>query len=197
MTAVEDRRGDTNRSMGPGPRSGLSGVSMNLLRNKRSVAIDLKDPRGRDAFLRLAARSDVVVTNLRPGPLERLGLTYDEVREVRPDVVFCQAHGYRSDGPHANAPAYDDIIQSASAVGDLFARQGHEPSLLPTLVADKVAGLTITYAILAALLHRAATGEGQRIEVPMIDVMRSFVLVEHGAGAIPEPPLDRAATAAS
>ena len=192
VIVVEDRRGDTNRSMGPGPTPGLSGVSLNLMRNKRSIGLDLKVPGGRTVFLDLAARSDVVVTNLRPGPLGRLRLTYDDVRAVRPDVVFCQAHGYPSDSADAERPAYDDIIQSASAIGHLFERQGHPPSLLPTLVADKVAGLTIATSILAALHHRTTTGEGQRIEVPMVDVMRAFVLVEHGAGAIPEPPVDDA-----
>ena len=192
VISIEDLDGDTNRAMGPGPMPGLSGVSLNLLRNKRSVGLDLKAPEGRTAFLRLAATSDVMVTNLRPGPLGRLGLSYDDVQGARADIVFCQAQGYRSDSPQADAPAYDDIIQSASGIGDLFGRQGHQPSLLPTLVADKVAGLTIAYAILAALVHRARTGEGQRLEVPMLDVMRAFVLVEHGAGAIPEPPVDRA-----
>lgn len=192
VITIEDRSGDTNRSMGPGPVPGLSGVSMNLMRNKRSVGLDLKAPAGREAFLRLAATADVVVTNLRPGPLGRLGLTYETVAEVRPDIVFCQAHGYRSDSDDANAPAYDDIIQSASGVAALFERQGHQPNLLPTLVADKVSGYAIVAAVLAALLHRSHSGDGQHIEVPMIDVMRSFVLVEHGAGAIPQPPLDTA-----
>ncbi len=192
VITVEDRRGDTNRAMGPGPQRGMSGVSINLLRNKRSIGLDLKHPDGRRIGLDLAASCDVVVTNLRPGPLGRLGLTYDDIRTVRPDVVFCQAFGYPSDGEDAHRPAYDDIIQSASGVGDLFERQGHRPSLLPTLVADKVAGLTIAGAVLAALYHRSVTGEGQRIEVPMIDVMRSFVLVEHGAGAMFDPPLDAA-----
>lgn len=192
VISVEDHRGDTNRSMGPGPRPGMSGVSLNLLRNKRSVALDLKHPDGRAAFLTLAAGADVIVTNLRPGPLSRLGLTYDDVRPIRPDIIFCQAHGYPSDTEAADRPAYDDIIQSASGIGALFERQGHQPSLLPTLVADKVSGLTIASSVMAALYHRATTGEGQHIEVPMIDVMRSFVLVEHGAGAIPQPPLSPA-----
>ncbi|MGI9611905.1 MAG: CaiB/BaiF CoA transferase family protein [Acidimicrobiales bacterium] len=192
VITIEDRTGDTNRSMGPGPAPGLSGVSLNLMRNKRSVGLDLKAEAGRETFLRLAATSDVVVTNLRPGPLGRLRLTYEEVAAVRPDIVFCQAHGYPSDSKAANAPAYDDIIQSASGVGELFERQGHQPNLLPTLVADKVSGYAIATAVLAAMVHRARTGEGQHIEVPMIDVMRSFVLVEHGAGAIPQPSLDDA-----
>ena len=188
VICIENRAGDTNRYMGRGPLPGMSGTALNLMRNKRSVGLDLKHPDGRAACLKLAEASDVVVTNLRPGPLGRLGLAYDDVRQVRPDVVFCQAHGYPSDSPKANAPAYDDIIQSASGIGDLYTRLGQRPALLPTLVADKVAGQQIAAAVLAALYHRAMTGEGQHIEVPMVDVMREFVLVEHGANAIAEPP---------
>ena len=103
--------------------------------------------------------------------------------------MFCQAAGFPSDSQRADDPAYDDIIQSASGLGDLFTRLGSDPMLLPTLVADKVCGLTVAGAVTAALFHRERTGEGQRIEVPMIDVMRAFVLVEHGAGAVPVPPV--------
>ena len=187
VITIETAIGDTNRFMGPGSHAELSGVSMNLMRNKRSVVLDLKQEAGRAAFLRIAATSDVVVTNLRPGALARLRLAYDDVAAVRPDIVFCQAAGFPSDSPRADDPAYDDIIQSASGFGDLFARLGSEPMLLPTLVADKVCGLTVAGAVTAALFHRQRTGEGQRVEVPMIDVMRAFVLVEHGAGAVPVP----------
>ena len=103
--------------------------------------------------------------------------------------MYCQATGFPSDSPRADDPAYDDIIQSASGLGDLFTRLGSDPMLLPTLVADKVCGLTVAGAVTAALFHRERTGEGQRVEVPMIDVMRAFVLVEHGAGAVPVPPV--------
>lgn len=192
VISVEDRNGDINRSMGKGPAPHISGVALNLMRNKRSIVLDLKREAGRQAFLDLAAGCDAMVTNLRPGPLGRLGLTYDDVRQVRDDIVFCQAHGFPSDGPNAEAPAYDDIIQSASGVPDLFQLQGFEPVLLPTLVADKVAGLTIVNAVLGGLFHRSRTGDGQFIEVPMIDAVRSFVLVEHGSSAIPEPKLDGA-----
>ncbi len=192
VIAVEGEGGDRNRGMGPGSHPELSGIAMNLMRNKRSLAIDLKQPAGRAVFLDLARTADVMVTNLRPGPLSRLDLSYDVIRQVRPDIVFCQAAGFPSDGPRADAPAYDDIIQSASAVGDVFARAGHEPILAPTLIADKVAGMAIASAVLAALLHRERTGAGQQIEIPMIDVMRSFVLAEHGSGAIPDPPVREA-----
>lgn len=189
VIAVEEAHGDTNRIMGPGPERGMSGVSLNLLRNKRNVCLNLKDPAGRDAFLRIAATSDVLVTNLRPAPLGRLGLTYDAVRAVRPDIVMCQANGWPSDSPDANRPAYDDVIQANSGIAHAFALQTGTPALVPTLVADKVAGLTLVYAVLAALFHRERTGEGQFVEVPMIDALTSFTLVEHGSAAIPEPPL--------
>lgn len=186
---VESATGDRNRSMGAGPTAEFSGVALNLLRNKRSIALDLKHPRGRQAFLDIAATCDVMITNLRPGPLGRLGLNYEAVREVCDDIVFCRAHGYPSSSDQADAPAYDDIIQSASGIGDLFRRMGTEPMLLPSLVADKFCGLTIANSVTAALYHRAVTGRGQCIEIPMIDVMRAFVLAEHGAGAISEPPV--------
>ncbi|MCP4962399.1 MAG: CoA transferase [Actinomycetia bacterium] len=189
VIVVETKSGDRNRSMGPGSHEQLSGISLNLMRNKRSLSMDLKSERGREVFLDLVRTCDVMITNLRPGPLGRLGLDYDSIRLAKDDIVFCNAHGYPSDSEKADAPAYDDIIQSASGIGDLFRRIGSEPSLLPTLVADKVSGMTIAYSVLAALFHRSRTGQGQSIEIPMIDVMRAFVLTEHGSGAIPEPPV--------
>jgi crotonobetainyl-CoA:carnitine CoA-transferase CaiB-like acyl-CoA transferase len=189
VIAVEEASGDTNRIMGPGPSRGMSGISLNLLRNKRNVCLNLKSEAGRDAFLRIAATCDVVVTNLRPAPLARLRLDYAAIREVRADIVMCQAHGWPSDGADANKPAYDDVIQASAGIADAFERQSGTLALAPTLVADKVGGLTIVYAVLAAMFHRERTGEGQFVEVPMIDALTSFTLVEHGCAAIPEPPL--------
>ena len=188
VITVESARGETNRAMGPGPHSALSGTSLNLLRSKRNIALDLTHPDGRDVLMRLAATCDVFVTNLRPSSLGRLRLTYDEVRYARPDVVYCQAHGFPTDTDRANDPAYDDIIQSATGVADAASRAYGEPRLVPILVADKVAGLTIVYAVLAALFHRERSGEGQHIEVPMTQAMTAFMLVEHGAGGVSQPP---------
>jgi crotonobetainyl-CoA:carnitine CoA-transferase CaiB-like acyl-CoA transferase len=184
VIAVENAAGDTNRIMSTGPIPGLSGIALNILRNKRNVALDLKDPHGREAVLRIAATSDVLITNLRPSSLQRLRLTYQDLVVVRPDIVYCQAAGFASDTPRADDPAYDDIIQAASGVADLFARVLGHPGLAPTIMADKVCGLTIVYAVLAALLKRRHDGRGSHIEVPMVDTMTSFMLVEHGADAI-------------
>jgi crotonobetainyl-CoA:carnitine CoA-transferase CaiB-like acyl-CoA transferase len=191
VITVEDIGGDTNRYMGPGPHPQLSGIALNLMRNKRNISLDLKHPDGREACLRLAEHSDIVVTNLRPGPLSRLGLAYDDVAARKPDIIFCQAQGWPTDGPDGDRPAYDDVVQSASGVAHLYQLTDGEPRIVPSIVADKVSGLTIVYAVLAALHHRDRTGEGQRVEVPMVEATRAFMLVEHGADAIPVPPLGR------
>jgi crotonobetainyl-CoA:carnitine CoA-transferase CaiB-like acyl-CoA transferase len=188
VITVEDPRGTLSRVMTAGPHPQLSGVALNLLRNKRNVVLDLKTDEGHRQVLELAATADVVVTNLRPVTLGRLRLTYDDIAAVRPDVVYCQAQGYPSDSAAADAPAYDDVIQAATGLPDAFRRFGGEPLFAPTLMADKVSGLTIAYGVLAALLHRERTGQGQHLEVPMVDVMTAFVLVEHAGAATARPP---------
>ena len=187
VIVVEGARLDTNRVMGAGPHPMLSGIALNLLRNKRSICLDLKHARGREVFLRIAERCDVLVTNLRPGPLRRLRLEYADIAAVRPDIVYCHAHGFASDSPRADDPAYDDIIQSASGVADAIFRATGRRNLAPTLLADKVCGLTIVYSVLAALFDRTRTGQGQRIEVPMLDTVTAFMLTEHGSAAIGRP----------
>jgi len=96
IVKVETGGGDGSRIMGGGPHPELSGIALNLHRNKRSIAIDLKAPRGRDILLELLRRSDVLITNLRPGPVRRLGLDYDRVHAEAPRLVYCQAHGFRA-----------------------------------------------------------------------------------------------------
>jgi crotonobetainyl-CoA:carnitine CoA-transferase CaiB-like acyl-CoA transferase len=188
VIVIEDRRGDTNRSMGPGPHPELSGVSLNLMRNKRSVGLDIKSEQGYEALGRLVATADVVVTNLRPGSRARARMTYADLRRFRDDLIYCAAAGWAPDSELADAPAYDDVIQSASGMGDLTQRVGLPPLLMPTLVADKVCGLTIANSVVTALFERSRTGSGREITIAMAEVMRSFLLVEHGAGAIAEPP---------
>jgi crotonobetainyl-CoA:carnitine CoA-transferase CaiB-like acyl-CoA transferase len=184
---LEPVTGGSVRGMGPGNHPQFSGIALNLLRNKRSLAVDMKHPAGREAVLRVAATCDVVITNLRPKPLARLRLAYEDVVAVRPDIIFCQAQGFRSDGPRADEPAYDDIIQAECGVADATRRTGRDPMIAPTIMADKICGMAIAQSVMAALLHRERTGDGQRIEVPMLDVMRAFMLVEHGAEAIASP----------
>jgi crotonobetainyl-CoA:carnitine CoA-transferase CaiB-like acyl-CoA transferase len=185
---IEEASGDTNRVMGPGPTAEFSGISLNLLRNKRSAALDLKDAGQLEAVRALVREADVVVATMLPATLTRLGLDYAAVQAINPGIVYCQAQGWGLGTGDENQPAYDDIIQSAVGVGDMMARVAGSPSLLPTIFADKVAGFAIAQAVTAALLHKARTGEGQHVEVPMVQALTAFVLAEHGAGAISEPP---------
>lgn len=189
VVMLEAHGGDTNRVMGPGPHPELSGISLNLLRNKRSVAVDLKSDEGRRVLEDLVRSCDVVVSTMRPHVLTRLGLDYASVRALREDVVFCQAQGFALDSPRADEPAYDDIIQAASGISDVVERVTGEPGLMPTIFADKVCGLVMAQAITAALFQRARTGRGRHVEVAMHQAMVAFMLVEHGAGSISEPPV--------
>lgn len=188
VIVIEDRRGDTNRSMGAGPHPDLSGVSLNLMRNKRSVGLDVRTEAGYDVLGRLVAGADVFVTNLRPGSRRRARITYGDLIRFRSDLVYCAAAGYPADDADADLPAYDDVIQARMGVVDLMERVGLPPALAPTIFADKACGLAIANLISAALFRRERTGEGSDLSVAMTEIMRSFLLVEHGAEAIPEPP---------
>jgi crotonobetainyl-CoA:carnitine CoA-transferase CaiB-like acyl-CoA transferase len=186
---VEALGGDTSRVMGPGPHSELSGIALNLLRNKRSVNVDLKTAEGLELIYRLVKTCDVVVTTMRPQVLTRLKIDYATIAALKPDIVYCQAQGFPLDSDRATEPAYDDIIQAASGVSDMVERVWGEPALLPTIFADKVCGLVIAQAVTAALVRHGRTGAGQHIEVAMQEATSAFMLTEHGSGAISEPPV--------
>ena len=187
VITVEDVKGDTNRTMGVGPHPQFSGVALNLMRNKRNISLDLRHPDGLEACLRLAEQADILITNLRPGSLRRLGLDYESVRARAPRIIYCQAQGWPTDSPNADKAAYDDVVQSAAGVAATFELRDGEPAVAPTIMADKLSGVTIVYGVLAALHHRERTGEGQRLEVPMVEVVQSFMLTEHASGAVQVP----------
>ena len=185
--------GDITRWNGATPEGApadLGPMFMTINRNKRSVLLDLREKRALDVVRRLAARADVFVSSVRYAGLQRLGLDYEAVRAERPDIVYVHGCGYGSDGPRRGEPAYDDLIQAASGIADLLPRAGDDARLryLPTLIGDKVAGLFMAQAVTAALLHRERTGEGQFVEVPMLECMTSFNLAEHFFGHVYDPP---------
>ena len=188
---VETDRGDGSRVMGGGPHPELSGIALNLHRNKRSIGLDLKHPTGRDVVLRLLERCDVLVTNLRPEPLRRLGLDWDSLAGTFPRLVHCQAQGFRSDTAESARPAYDDIIQALTGFPQLTGMAFGDLHFAPSIIADKVAGMFIAQGVLAALFARERTGRGQHVEIPMFDAALAFNLVEHLArAAVPDggPP---------
>ena len=192
IVKVETGVGDGSRMMGGGPHPELSGIALNLHRNKRSIGLDLKAPAGREILLRPARRrSDVLITNLRPEPAAppRPRLRH-RCTPGLPRLVYCQAQGFRTSSDEADLPAYDDIIQALTGFPQLNAMGFGAIHFVPSTVADKVAGMFIAQGVLAALVARATTGEGQRVEVPMFDAALAFNLVEHlSRAAVPgEPP---------
>jgi crotonobetainyl-CoA:carnitine CoA-transferase CaiB-like acyl-CoA transferase len=174
----------------PGGPEDLGPIYMTINRNKRSILLDLREEKAARALRRLIRTSDVFAATVRYEGLGRLGLDYEAVRAIRPDIVYVHGAGYGSDGPYAGEPAYDDLIQSASGLADLLPRVDGDatPRLLPSLLADKVSGLFMSQAITAALFHRQRTGEGQFVEVPMLECVTAFNLAEHLFGHVYDPP---------
>lgn len=186
---VEAPEGDIVRRYNPFRTAGMPGVFMNLHRNKRSIVLDLKSREGARALRRLIETADVIVHNVRSQAMARLGFDYESVRALNPRIIYCVANGFRQDGPYAAKAAYDDVIQAGAGLCDIIQRINGEASYVPAALCDKVAGMAIVYAVLAALYHRERTGEGQAVEVPMFETNIAFNLVEHIAGYAFEPPL--------
>ena len=187
---IEPPEGDLVRAGGASRVRGMASIFMGVNRNKRSVAIDLKTPEGKEALRRLVAGADVFVHNMRVGPVERLGFGYEAVAALNPKIVYCVATGFGQDGPHRDKPAFDDVIQAACGLVGIS--PGAEPEYMASLIADKTVGMALANAVLAALLHRERTGEGQRVEVPMLETMTAFTLAEHLGGMTFQPPTEPA-----
>jgi len=186
---VEPLEGDLMRANGVSRHAGMSSIFLAINRNKRSLALDLKSEEGRQVLRELVASTDVFVHNMRVPAIERLGFGYEAVRALRPDVVYCAATGFGQDGPHRAKPAFDDIIQAASGIAGLMWTATGAADYVPTLMADKTTGIVVVNAVLAALFHRARTGEGQHVEVPMLETMVEFTMTEHMGGLAFEPPI--------
>ncbi len=184
---VEPPGGGVIRHYDPMKSEAMSAFSMGLNRNKRSIVLDLKSAAGHQAMIDLVATADVFATSMRRGALERLGLSSEELRGVKPDLIYCIANGYGSDGPYADKPAFDDVIQSVSGLASMFERTAGQPMLVPSIMADKVCGIHIAAAISASLVRKATTGLGDHVEVPMAETMAAFNMVEHLGGRTYEP----------
>lgn len=182
VVKVEAPDGDLTRLTGPSRNPGMTANFMQINRNKRSLAIDLKTEAGAEAMRRLLKDADVFVHNMRPEPLARLGFDYEKVRELNPEIVYCNIWGFGLEGRYAGRPAFDDIIQGVSGLVALEAFGGKPARYVPMLLADKLTGVMAAYAISAALFHKLKTGEGQMIETPMFESMTSFAMIEHIAG---------------
>ncbi|MDH4147717.1 MAG: CoA transferase [Acidimicrobiia bacterium] len=173
VVKIELPEGEISRAIAPFlPGTSLSFVHETVNRNKRCLTLDLRTPEGRELFLSVAATADVVLENFLPGTLSRWGVGYEDVRDVKADIVYVSISGWGQYGPWSSRVGYDPIVQAASGVmainGDPERRN---PSRTPTWLADDLAGVHAALAALAALRHRDATGEGQRVDVSMLDTL--------------------------
>jgi crotonobetainyl-CoA:carnitine CoA-transferase CaiB-like acyl-CoA transferase len=187
---VETPAGDILRDLnGRAITPRMSSKFLHLNRNKRSLVLDLKQAAGREALLRLIARADVFLWNVRPSAMERLKLSYAEVRAVNPRIIYCGMFGFGRGGRYREKPAYDTIIQGGAGVAALHHRAMGEPRYIPIVMADRTSGAVAVQMILLALVNRHRTGEGASIEIPMFENMAKYVLEEHMYLKIFDPPL--------
>lgn len=182
IVKIEPPQGDIMRAPGPARNPGMGAAFLNCNRNKESVTLDLKQAADRDRLLEMVGTAQVLVHNMRPAAAARLGLAYEDVQAHNASLIYCAIVGYGQSGPYRSRPAYDDIIQAAAGWAGMEQRVGGEPRYAPTIVADKTTALYAVSAINAALYHLERTGEGQHIEVPMFELMASFLLVEQLGG---------------
>lgn len=193
VTKIESPEGDNMRHVGPMRNPGMGHIFLHANQGKQSVVLDLKHAQAQEAALRLAERSDVLISNVRPQALARLGLDYDSVRLRSPRIIHVSCCGFDQQGPYAARPAYDDLIQGAAGLPWLMQQYGAEaPCYAPVTLADRVTGLHAVYAVTAALYARERTGQGQSIVVPMFEAMTQFVFGDHLAGLGFEPSIGSA-----
>jgi crotonobetainyl-CoA:carnitine CoA-transferase CaiB-like acyl-CoA transferase len=185
---IESLTGDGWRNSGQFRNRGMSGQFMAVNRNKRSLALDLKHPDGKAVMQRLLPTMDALVTNVRPAALARLGFGYETCQQLNPRLVYAAATGFGQDGPWAARPAFDEIAQAASGFASAMGTDD-EPAFVPSLVGDKICGLSLAAAVCAALVHRERSGKGQLVEVPMLETIAAFNSIEMLGGHAFVPPI--------
>lgn len=186
---VESPEGDPVRGIGPARSDDMGTMFLQANRGKRSIVLNLKDAAGRQALLDLVAQADVVVTSVRPAALARLGLGFDAFGDVNPRIVHAALTGYGSNGPYADQPAYDDLIQAAIGIPDLYQRGGGtELRYMPVAIADRFVGIYAVGAVLAALRQAEQTDRAVHVEIPMFETMSQLILGDHMGGLLFDDP---------
>ena len=187
---VENPEGDLMRGLGgQSPTGQHSGAYLHLNRGKRNICLDLKKEGAMEVMNRLIESADVIVANMRPQALKKLGIDSETVRSKYPNKIYCLITGYGTDGPYAGIPTYDSVVQGATGMAGLFLQRDGQPNYVPMLICDHVAGEISAGAILAAIAERNVSGKGCSIEVPMFETMAAFVLQEHLAQQSFDPPV--------
>jgi crotonobetainyl-CoA:carnitine CoA-transferase CaiB-like acyl-CoA transferase len=189
---IEPPQGDLMRKGGALKHADMGALYLQLNRNKRSVVLDLKQAPARGALLRLCERADVLIHNTRLAGMRRLELGDADLLTVNPHLVYVSLIGYGDNGPYAGKPAYDDLIQGISALPATAVQAGAtEPRFVPLTLTDRIVGINAAHAVLAAIIRRDRTGEGQSVELPMFETMAQFVLGDHLGGRTFEPPIGK------
>lgn len=187
---VENPAGDLMRGLGGmSPTGQHSGAYLHLNRGKKNISLDLKKAGGQKIIQKLVQWADVIVANMRPDALERLGLDGKAIRDKYPEKIYCLITGYGTDGPYAGLPTYDSVLQGASGIAGLFEARDGKPAYVPMLICDHVVGEITAGAVMAALMQKQKSGDGCTIEIPMFETMAAFVLQEHLAQKSFDPPV--------
>lgn len=182
--------GDDARHFGPYMNS-ESAYFMSLNRNKRSITLNLKKAKGKEVLLEMVKKVDVLVENFRPGTMEKLGLGYEDLKEINPKLIYAASSGYGHTGPYSKRAAYDAVVQAMGGLMSITGKEGGEPTRVGTSVGDITAGLFTTIGILAALNSRNETGKGQKVDVAMLDcqvaILENAIARYVVTGEIPKP----------
>lgn len=191
VVKIEPTTGEWQRHVSAGGAAGneVNASFLSLNRNKRSLAVDLKSAEGKALLARLVATADVVVQNYRPGVAARLGVDYDSIKAVRPDIVYVSMSGYGESGPYVARPGQDLLLQAMGGALHSAGSPDEPPRAAPYFLADAITGYSAFEAVLAALLHRERTGEGQLVEVNMLDALIAMQMQElsvRTVGGVPQ-----------
>lgn len=182
--------GDDSRAFGPFVGK-ESAYYMSLNRNKRSMTLNFKEQGARDLFKEMVKKADVVLENYRPGTMEKFGLGYDVLKEINPKIIYAACSGFGETGPYSQKPAYDIIVQAMGGIMSITGQEGGEPTRPGASIGDIIAGLFTTIGVTMALYHRAMTGEGQKIDVAMLDcqvaILENAISRYLVSGVVPTP----------
>jgi crotonobetainyl-CoA:carnitine CoA-transferase CaiB-like acyl-CoA transferase len=185
---VEPPSGDLMRGLGGVSPSGEhSGTYLHLNRGKKNICLDLKNPHAQSISDKLIEWADVIIANMRPDALERLGIGPETIQKKYPKKIYCLITGYGTEGPYAGLPTYDSVLQGASGIAGLFQLRDGAPSYVPMLICDHVVGEITAGAVMSAIINLLKHEKGTYIEVPMFETMATFVLQEHLAQKSFEP----------
>ena len=167
--------GDDTRHWGPPFIGDESAYFLSINRNKRSLTLNFKEPEAIKIFLKLVEKADVVVENFTPGVMKRFGLDYDTVKAINPSIIYCSISGFGQDGPYQNRPAYDQIMQGVSGLMSITGEPDGEPQKVGIAVSDIGAGMWAAFAVMTALHHRSNSGDGQHIDISMLDAQVAWM----------------------